>query len=94
MLRCLTDKLEQVQEEACKKEVSYFEKMEVSNFRNDIILAEACRDDVDKFCADVESGASGVWSHPWLRLCGAGEREEWCSYRNQSGLSPERMLNC
>lgn len=64
MLRCLTDKLEQVQEESCKKEVSYFEKMEVSNFRNDIILAEACRDDVDKFCADVESGVFGVTSLP------------------------------
>lgn len=60
MLRCLTDKLEQVQEESCKKEVSYFEKMEVSNFRNDIILAEACRDDVDKFCTDVEAGACSV----------------------------------
>lgn len=30
--------------------------MEVSDFRNDIILAEACRQDVDKYCAKVEPG--------------------------------------
>ncbi|MEW5299471.1 MAG: hypothetical protein WDW36_002486 [Sanguina aurantia] len=65
VLRCLTDKLEQVQEDSCKKEVAYFEKMEVSNFRNDIILAEACREDVDKFCPDVESGDGRV--HRCLR---------------------------
>lgn len=43
----------------------YFEKMEVSNFRNDIILAEACREDVDKFCANVEAGEGRV--HQCLR---------------------------
>jgi Golgi apparatus protein 1 len=37
--------------------VFYFEKMEVNDFRNDIILALACRGDVDKFCKDVEPGA-------------------------------------
>ena len=37
-------------------QVEYFEKMEVSDFRNDIILAEACRQDVDKYCAKVEPG--------------------------------------
>jgi Golgi apparatus protein 1 len=56
VLRCLTDKMDDIKEEACTKEVTYFEKMEVSNFRNDVILAEACRDDVDKLCATVEPG--------------------------------------
>jgi Golgi apparatus protein 1 len=30
--------------------------MEVENYKNDIILAEACREDVDKYCANVEPG--------------------------------------
>ena len=31
----------------------------VNDFRNDVILAAACRDDVDKFCKDVEPGRFG-----------------------------------
>eukprot|EP00798_Chlamydomonas_sp_ICE-L_P010489 gene10489-8455_t len=65
VLRCLTDKLEDITDEACKQEVNYFEKMEVSNFRNDIILAEACRDDVENYCATVEAGEGRV--HKCLR---------------------------
>lgn len=38
-------------------EVFYFEKMEVNDFRNDVLLAEACRSDVDKLCRHVEPGA-------------------------------------
>ena len=57
MLRCLTDKLDEITDEDCKKEVFYFIKMEVRDFRNDVILAEACRTDVDKHCANVEPGA-------------------------------------
>lgn len=30
--------------------------MEVTDFRNDVILAEACRQDVEKYCKDVEPG--------------------------------------
>jgi len=37
--------------------VFYFEKMEVNDFRNDVLLAEACRADVDKLCKHVEPGA-------------------------------------
>lgn len=33
VLRCLTDKSDEIKDEACSKEVLYFEKMEVSNFR-------------------------------------------------------------
>lgn len=56
VLRCLTDKIEDIGEEACKKEVYYYEKMEVSNFMNDILLAEACRTDVELNCNNVEPG--------------------------------------
>ena len=38
-------------------DVFYFEKMEVNDFRNDVLLAEACRSDVDKFCKHTEPGA-------------------------------------
>lgn len=63
--RCLTDKADSIKNEACKKEVAYFEKMEVNNFENDIILAEACRSDVEKFCSSVEPGEGRV--HKCLR---------------------------
>lgn len=56
MLRCLTDKVEEITDEECKKEVFYFQKMEVRDFRNDVILAESCRSDVDSFCSKVEQG--------------------------------------
>ncbi len=60
VLRCLTDKVEEIKSEDCRKEVFYYQKMEVENFQNDIILAEACRNDVEKFCANVEPGARGA----------------------------------
>ncbi len=41
----------------CQEELFYFELMEVTDFRNDVILAEACREDVDKYCKDVTPGA-------------------------------------
>ena len=42
-MRCLTEKRDQIKDEACQKEVLYFEKMEVTDYRNDVILAAACR---------------------------------------------------
>lgn len=65
MLRCLTDKFDQIEGEACQKEVHYFEKMEVTNFNNDILLAEACREDVDKFCSSVQPGGDRASTWPW-----------------------------
>ena len=65
MLRCLTDKIDDIDDEACKKEVYYYEKMEVSNYNNDILLAEACRTDVEKFCNNIEAGEGRV--HKCLR---------------------------
>jgi hypothetical protein len=58
VLQCLSDKMEQITSEECKKEVFYFQKMEVKDFRNDVILAETCRSDVDTYCAAVEAGDS------------------------------------
>lgn len=60
MLRCLQDNMESLQSEECKKEVFYFVKMEVSDFRNDVMLAEACKADVESYCADVEPGDGRV----------------------------------
>ena len=40
------------------QEVEYFEKMEVRDFHNDILLAEACRTDVDAHCKKAKRGAS------------------------------------
>eukprot|EP00798_Chlamydomonas_sp_ICE-L_P015210 gene15210-21287_t len=46
-------------------EVLYFEKMEVTDFHNDVILAEACRNDVEKWCLKVEPGEGRI--HTCLR---------------------------
>ncbi len=57
VLRCLTEKQDSIKSKACADEVFYFEKMEVTDFRNDVLLAEACRADVDKYCKHVQPGA-------------------------------------
>ncbi|GAX78146.1 hypothetical protein CEUSTIGMA_g5588.t1 [Chlamydomonas eustigma] len=66
VLRCLTEKREDIKSDDCKKEVFYFEKMEVTDYRNDVILAAACREDVEKFCKDTEPGEGRV--HACLRI--------------------------
>eukprot|EP00951_Prasinocladus_malaysianus_P016396 scaffold127716_cov50-Prasinocladus_malaysianus.AAC.1 len=81
--RCLTDNRDNIKDDVCKDEVFYFLKMEVNDFRNDVLLAEACRTDVNTYCADVEAGNGRV--HTCLR-------------RNRANLSPackdeERKLN-
>ena len=65
VLRCLSDNKEKISSDECKKEVGYFQLMEVTDFRNDIILAETCRQDVDQFCDLVEPGEGRV--HACLR---------------------------
>eukprot|EP00879_Flechtneria_rotunda_P002629 GHRR01002831.1.p1 GENE.GHRR01002831.1~~GHRR01002831.1.p1 ORF type:complete len:772 (+),score=213.92 GHRR01002831.1:193-2316(+) len=65
VLRCLTENYDNVKNSACRKEVYYFQKMEVSNFHNDVILAAQCRGDVEKFCGNVEAGEGHV--HACLR---------------------------
>eukprot|EP00878_Enallax_costatus_P015261 GHUV01015979.1.p1 GENE.GHUV01015979.1~~GHUV01015979.1.p1 ORF type:complete len:801 (+),score=251.73 GHUV01015979.1:135-2405(+) len=65
VLRCLTEKLDELKSEDCRKEVYYFQKMEVSNYHNDVILAAQCRNDVEKFCKNVQPGDGRV--HACLR---------------------------
>ncbi|KAK9821811.1 hypothetical protein WJX81_008502 [Elliptochloris bilobata] len=79
VLRCLTEKMEDITDAECKKEVFYFVKMEVRDFRNDVILAEACRTDVELHCPNVPAGEGRV--HQCLRdnrekLSEACRREE------------------
>jgi hypothetical protein len=66
VLHCLTESKDQIKSEQCKKEVFYYEKMEVSDFRVDATLAEACRADVTKFCPKVEPGE---WQAQALHTC-------------------------
>ena len=56
----LQEKQDNITSQACQEEVFYFELMEVKDFRNDVILAEACRGDVEAYCKDVEPGM-GLW---------------------------------
>ncbi|KAG2445817.1 hypothetical protein HXX76_000421 [Chlamydomonas incerta] len=65
VLRCLTERKGEIKNDACEQEVLYFEKMEVSNFNNDVILAAACREDVQKFCSGTQSGEGRM--HECLR---------------------------
>ena len=86
VLRCLTEKLDEITNEDCKKEVFYFIKMEVRDFRNDVILAEACRADVDSFCANVEPGAPRVFAWALVLLCIAS------SLRSSALFTPAQAL--
>lgn len=65
VLQCLTERADNLTAADCKEEVHYYRLMEVSDFRNDVILAEACRADVDRYCKDVEPGEGRV--HACLR---------------------------
>lgn len=65
VISCLSDSKESIKSQACRKEVTYLEKLEVNDFRTDIVLAEACRADVNKFCLKVEPGEGRV--HKCLR---------------------------
>ncbi len=56
-------------------QVFYFEKMEVNDFRNDVLLAEACRSDVDAYCKHVEPGAPFLL-YFLLRFCD-GQVQLW-----------------
>lgn len=64
----LQDKQDNITNTACQEEVFYYQLMEVTDFRNDVILAEACRQDVEKYCKDVEPGAACCTGF-WVRVC-------------------------
>ena len=53
----------------CQDEIFYFEKMEVNDFRNDVLLAEACRTDVDKHCKNVQPGELHLHSGSGISNC-------------------------
>ena len=56
VLNCLQNNMEKIRSSDCKDEVFYFVRMEVSDFQNDVILAEACKTDVESLCPKVEHG--------------------------------------
>eukprot|EP00884_Botryococcus_braunii_P009912 jgi/Botrbrau1/18922/Bobra.177_2s0076.1 len=60
VLQCLTQHYDDIKSQDCQNEVFYFEKMEVTDFRNDVLLAEACRSDVDRWCKNVPPGEGRV----------------------------------
>eukprot|EP00892_Ulva_mutabilis_P008395 jgi/Ulvmu1/5928/UM026_0050.1 len=60
VLQCLQNNMENISSSECKDEVFYFIKMEVSDFQNDVILAEACKTDVEKLCNEVEPGEGAM----------------------------------
>jgi len=66
VLQCLQEKQDNITSQTCQDEVFYYELMEVSDFRNDVILAEACRTDVETYCKDTEPGEGRV--HACLRF--------------------------
>eukprot|EP00798_Chlamydomonas_sp_ICE-L_P019058 gene19058-25661_t len=66
VLQCLTEQQANISSEACQEEVFYYQLMEVTDFRNDVMLAEACRDDVAAYCKDVQPGEGRV--HTCLRF--------------------------
>jgi golgi apparatus protein 1 len=41
VLRCLADKIDDIKAGGCRSEVFYYQKMEVENFQNDNLMAEA-----------------------------------------------------
>lgn len=45
--------------------------MQVFDYRNDVILAETCREDVNKFCKKVEKGTH--WYLPCHGRCRTGQ---------------------
>ena len=100
MLRCLSDNKEKISSASCQKEVSYYEKMGVEDFTNDLSLAEACRGDVDKFCSKVEPGSGRV--HNCLRshrdkLSDGCRREELRLEAKESeniGMTPNLLHAC
>jgi len=56
VLACLADKADQITDKACAAEVFYFVRMEVSDYRTDVPLAEACRADVASHCPKTPPG--------------------------------------
>ena len=65
VLRCLVDNRANITSDDCKKETFAFEKSEANDIRVDKPLSDACKEDKEKFCADVKPGMGRV--HQCLR---------------------------
>jgi len=65
VLRCLVDNRANITSDDCKKETFEFEKSEANDIRVDKPLSDACKEDKEKFCADVKPGMGRV--HQCLR---------------------------
>jgi len=65
VIQCLTQKAENVTDQACKKEIFIMEKIMANDVRADAVLQKACNSDISTFCADVEPGKGRV--HECLR---------------------------
>lgn len=70
VLRCLQDQMDKIGNSECRDEVFYFVKMEVSDFQNDVILAEACKNDVETLCESVEPGEGRMLECLRTKRCG------------------------
>ncbi|KAF8068299.1 GLG1 [Scenedesmus sp. PABB004] len=100
VLACLSEHKETLKAPACAAEVGYLERMQLSDFRTDMALAEACRADVGKLCAKVEPGQGRV--HACLRdnaaqLSPACKREEMRLEEKESesvSLTPGLLKAC
>lgn len=66
----------------------YFEKMEVNDFRNDVLLAEACRSDVDKYCKHVEPGARSLLLILPALCASCASLEHPCAHHSTCGKKP------
>lgn len=65
VIQCLTQKAENITDQACKKEIFIMEKIMANDVRADAVLQKACDSDIATYCADVEAGKGRV--HQCLR---------------------------
>ena len=90
VLRCLQENVDKLESAECRVEVFYFVKMEVTDFRNDVILAETCKQDVDSFCANTEPGEGRVIECLRMHRC-APPALPSCSLLPRSALRAARL---
>lgn len=65
VIQCLTQKADNITDQACKKEIFIMEKIMANDVRADAVLQKACDGDIATYCSDVEAGKGRV--HQCLR---------------------------
>jgi len=60
VIKCLTEKEENITNTDCRNELFGVEKKEGKDWRNDAVLKEACEEDVNTYCSEVEAGGGRV----------------------------------